>query len=526
MESSATPAGSARVPWGRLALLLLACTLLRGYLVLAPPDDFFERGAVPHEELLRGVAAQDLLDGPLAPVQRYQVNNFWGGSLVVSIVAMAPYAVFGAKLVALRAVAVLFGVACVAILFVLLHRHAGRRAAWIGATLLAFAPPGYAMSSCTLYGTHLEANAVALLVAWLVLEEQRGRSGPAPRWLTTALGFSAGFALWFGFSLIPVLGAWVLHEFARDRLFLLRPRAVFLGLGFLAGLSPWIRYQLVHGYSGLEIYDHGFGYHLTNGIVRGQVLEKLLTTFSTTGPMSFCFRETLPVPGTWVGRALACVALAVVVRCVWNARPDFVRIARGISRGESGARVTPATFALAFLALFTVTYALSTFDVAARDWIFDLRYLMPPVPFVCLAAGLVGAELATRSARWRLSTTAGAVAIAAVCAVSTLRHAHPERYEENLAAPGTSQGQLLRFLARTFGPEPDEAVLVAQRILARREPPLCDELLAGFGKGVRALASLPATDAEGERRRAACVRTLDLVPRSLPPDAARAFQGK
>src|SRR5690606_14324319 len=158
-------------------LLLLACAALRGYLVLAPPDDFFERGVVPHEELLRGVVAQDLLDGPLAPIQRYQVNNFWGGSLVVSVLAAVPYAVFGAKLVVLRAVAVAIGVLCVALLFVLLHRHASARAAWIGAVLLAFAPPGYAMSSCTLYGTHLEANAVALLVAWLVLEEHRARAG-------------------------------------------------------------------------------------------------------------------------------------------------------------------------------------------------------------------------------------------------------------------------------------------------------------------------------------------------------------
>lgn len=523
MKSPAIVPALARIPWGKLALLLVACAVLRGYLVLAPPDDFFERGAVPHEELLRGTAAQDLLDGPLAPIQRYQVNNFWGGSLVVSILAMAPYAVFGAKLIALRAVAVAIGVFGVGLLFVLLHRHAGARAAWIGAGLFAFAPPGYAMSSCTLYGTHLEANVVALLVAWLVLEEQR--AGGTSRRLTFALGASAGFALWFGFSLLPVLGVWIVHELARDRAFFVRRRALVLALGFVAGFWPWIRYQLVHGYSGLEIYDRGLGHHLANGILRGQVGEKLLTTFATSGPMSFCFRDTLVVPGIWIGRVLICIALAAVVRCAWIARPDLAAIFRGLARGAAGARATPATFALVFLASFALTYALSTFDIDVRDWIFDLRYLMPPVPCVCLAAGVVGAELASRGERWRRATTATAVAIALVCALSTVRHARPDRIEANLAEPGASQSQLLRFLARTLGPEPEEAVLVAQRILERREPPLRDQLLAGFGKGIRALAAIPAATATDERRRAACVRSAALVPQRLPPDAARVFAG-
>lgn len=521
MTHAAIPAERARIPWKELALLLVACALLRGWLVLAPPDDFFERGAVPHEELLRGTVAQDLLDGPVAPIQRYQVNNFWGGSLVVSFLATGPYALFGAKLVALRAVAVAIGVACVALLFVLLHRHASARAAWIGAGLLAFAPPGYAMSSCTLYGTHVEANACALLVAWLVLEEQRAPK----RWLAFALGASAGFALWFGFSLLPVLAVWIAHEFARDRLFFARRRALVLALGFVAGFWPWIRYQLVHGYSGLDVYDRGLGHHLANGILRGQVAEKLLTTFSTSGPMSFCFRETLVVPGTWIGRALIVIAFAVVVRAAWIARPQIVALARGVRRGKAGARATPLTFALAFLALFTVMYGASTFDIDVRDWIFDLRYLMPPVPFVCLAAGVVAAELARHGAGRRTATTVLAATIALACAASTLRHARPERFESNWAEPGASQAQLLRFLARTIGPEPEEAVFVAQRIWDRREPPLRDQLLAGFGRGIRALAAIPAGTESDERRRAATARAAELVPARLPPEAARIFAG-
>ncbi len=521
---------SPRIPWGKLALLLLACTLLRGFLILAPPDDFFENGAVPHEELLRGIVAQELLDGAVAPIQRYQVNNFWGGSLVVSMIATVPYAIFGAKLVALRSVALVFGLACVAVLFVMLHRHASPRAAWIGAVLLAFAPPGYAMSSCTLYGTHLEANLLALGVFWMLLEEQRSRRGV----LTLALGFSAGFALWFGTSAVVVLGVWLVHEFARDRVFFVRPRALLLLSGFLVGFAPWIRYQLVHGYSGFEIYEHGFLHHLGNGIVRGQVLEKLLVTFSSTGPLSFCFRDTLIVPGAWIGRGLMCLAFAAVVRCAWLERARIAELSLRVLRGAERADVTqfeaplatPTTLSLAFLALFAVTYALSTFDVAARDWIFDLRYLMPPVPFVCIAMGIAGAELARHGDFARRTTNVVVIALALACVVGTLRQADPERFEENLAAPGTSKTQLVRFLARNFGPEPEEAVYVAQRIVGRRDPVLARELLSGFGRGVRILSTLPTSTDTERRRAAACVRTMELVPTRLPPGWGPIFAGK
>ncbi len=523
IEQAPSPRG--RVPWGKLALLLLACALLRGFLILAPPDDFFENGAVPHEEMLRGIVAQELLDGPVAPIQRYQVNNFWGGSLVVSMVATVPYALFGAKLVALRSVALLFGLGCVAVLFVLLHRHASPRAAWIGALLLAFAPPGYAMSSCTLYGTHLEANLVTLVVFWILLEEQRARRGA----LTFALGCAAGFALWFGTSAIVVIGVWLAHEFARDRLFFLRRRALGLALGFVVGLSPWIRYQLVHGYSGFEIYEHGFLHHLTNGIVRGQVIEKLLTTFSSTGPLSFCFRDNLGVSGQWIGRALMCLAAAALVRAAWLQRARIAALfrasVRGLPRGASAPSATPTTLALAFLALFSITYALSTFDVAARDWIFDLRYLMPPVPLVCLVAGVVGAELALHGVGVRRAVNASVFVIVGACSVATLRQARPERFESNWAAPGTSKTQLLRFLSRNFGPEPEEAVFVAQRIVERRDPELAREMLTGFGRGVRILATIPGTTEIERRKAAACARTAERVPQRLPPEWGRIFAG-
>lgn len=558
----------ARVPWGRLALLLVACAVLRGFLIFAPPDDYFERGEVPHEELLRGTAAQELLDGPLAPIQRYQVNNFWGGSLVVSMLATGPYALFGPKVVALRLVALAFGLACVAILFLMLYRHAGARAAWIGAVLLAFAPPGYAMSSGTLYGTHVEANALALLVAWLVLENRAAERGPdgarttwsrqiwsrqiwsrpmwsRPMWSRFALGAAAGFALWFGFSLILVLAVWLVHELAVDRAFFVRRRMIPIAAGFLVGFWPWIRYQLVHGWSGLDVYDAGLVSHLTYGLSRGRALEKLLDAVSRAGPGSFCFRDTLLVDGLWVGRALVCVALAAVVRCAWIARADLAALVRGVVRGvvrgnlpgRPAARATPATFALGFLLLFTLTYVLSAFDAAGRDWIFDWRYLMPPVPFVCVAAGIAGADLALRGRSAARRVTVVTAVIALACGLATVRQARPSRFQSNLATPGASSTQLVRFLVRNCGSDPEEAVLVAARIVERREGTARDELLAAFGRGLRVMSQPPPRTAGPEsamskeertaRRRAeAYARSVDAVEQSLPPDRARVFGGK
>ncbi len=521
------PAGNrARVPWAGLALLLVGCALLRGWLILAPPDDFFENGAIPHEELLRGVAAQELLDGPLAPLQRYQVNNFWGGSLVVSLLATVPFAALGPTIVALRLVPLAFGLACVLFAFLLLRRHAGPRAAWIGAGLLACAPPGYAMSSCTAYGTHVEANALALLLVWLVLEEDA--HGVRRPWLRPALGAAAGFALWFGFSLILVLAVWLAHEFARDRAFLLRRRMLPILLGFAAGFSPWIRYQLVHGYSGLEVYESGLAGHVLYGVSRGRAAEKLLDTVARSGPQSLAFRDSLGVDGLWLGRVLVVLALCVVLHVAWLHRARLADLARACVRGSVGAarpRPTPATLCLGYLAAFGLAFVFTAFDAAERDWIFDLRYLMPPVPFVCVVAGIAGAAWARRSDAARRFVLAGALLIAGTCAAGTLLQASPERRAANAREPAVSRPLLVRFLARSFASREDEAVGVVERIRARREPPVREELLSGLGRGWRALSALPVRTPAEARMAAATARTHERIRASLPAADRRVFEG-
>lgn len=122
---------------GALCVSLVIATLLRVVLVLCPPEELSPGGLVPAEELRRGVAAHDIALGASLPLLDYQQTHFSGGTLAITLVAAPIYALFGSSPIALRAATLPFTWLSVALTVLLLHRIAGKRAAWIGGLVAA-----------------------------------------------------------------------------------------------------------------------------------------------------------------------------------------------------------------------------------------------------------------------------------------------------------------------------------------------------------------------------------------------------
>jgi hypothetical protein len=102
-------------PLARLLLVTAALHLALKLAVVgwAGPDSYiglvFEPDGRPAgEEILRGSATRDFLEGPLLPWWAYQLNAFSGGSLVYSIVAVPFQAALGHHLFALRLASYVF----------------------------------------------------------------------------------------------------------------------------------------------------------------------------------------------------------------------------------------------------------------------------------------------------------------------------------------------------------------------------------------------------------------------------------
>lgn len=445
---------------GPLCVALVIATLLRALLVLCPPEELSPGGLVPAEELRRGVAAHDVALGASLPLLDYQQTHFSGGTLAITLVAAPIYALFGPSPIALRAATLPFTWMSVVLVVLLLHRIAGTRTAWIGGLLAACASPGYQLIAATAWGTHVESNAFALLVVWAFA---RHASGEAPPQRTSfVLGLACGLALSFSYGTALAIALVVLAECVSRASERVAPLA--RAGGFAIGLVPWFAYNVTHDFAGLGLYGRSAEEHLAP---LASVASNAAALATRHLPASLAF--------PWIagasGRVLdAAVALAFV--SLWIAA--FV-LARGRGR--------PARVALAFPLVFAVAYSFGSFHaVEAGDWVHGYRYLALVWPFLWICAALALDALAARGAR-ALAWSAAAL-LAGLAATGALVRARPDRFEANVAAPGTSTVSFARFVVRRRGADLEAMQRVVERVRTR---PDADEFFRALGANYRFL---------------------------------------
>jgi hypothetical protein len=535
------PDAKPRRRWIALAALLVAAFLIRAAVVFAPPSDVFYKEEVYQEELLRGIAAQELLDGPVAPLFEYQVNHFWGGSLVVSVVAVPFYAVLGSRIVALRLAGALFGLLGVYCAFKLLDRFAGRTAAWIGALFIALPPPGYTYLSTMVFGTHLESNALALLLVWLYFEWRARDRGGA--WRTWFLGLASGFALWFGYGLLLVLLLVACFEFVEDAWFFARRRALYWCAGFALGFAPWILYGLECGFRGFDVYEAGILEHFVHGLKHGTavgmqgvarftLLEKATRLFEIDYPEALWFHGSLGIATLDIGRAATLGMLAVVLSVGWRARKKLARVVSAVVTRAFGSAPRLETrdaardlglFAFAFAALYFCAYVASDFAIGPRWWVFNFRYLTPIWPFVAVCLGLGLAHLVAERGWVRIAAVTGVLALAGLSTASTLDRCRPETVVANWERPGTSDVWFARMLMLHFGADPAKMTSVVERIETQRAPEEQARLFQLLGKGLATYGAGPGENGKDKSRRVLFRRTLSVLEARAKPEHKACF---
>ena len=511
--------------WLLLGLVLAAAVCLRVALLIGPPDQLYDAGdgqaaRIYHEELLRGVAARDIAEGSLLPWTGWQVNDFWGGSLVVSLLAAPLQLVFGDHLWCLRAVGVLFQLLLVAFAWCWLSERVSRIAALAAALLLAAPPWGYLASSLMVYGTHLELCALQVLVAWTHLRGGGGRLG----WI--AKGALAGFATWFGYStavVLAVVGVASWLDGARPTRARWREALLPWAAGALVGLSP-LYARLAYSGGTVGVYDAGLLHHLERGLFHGTPrgldgavvhapFEKWLLLWSgELAQASF-----LP---WWGGAALVVLVLAAGLSSLLD-RP---------AADEPGGRWSdPGRFSMLCAFAWTLAYAMSDFGLGTRDWVFDWRYLMPLWPWSAII-------LAVACARWLASPRAlprwsgrALLCIPPCFAVHAGMHYAPERPPAAVAAPASDDRVLERFLALQISANPRTLELAREALerLGRRgegsdaEHDRSRALAESLARGLAWMAAAPVPEGlrdsdEALERKDRARETLRLVTEGPP----------
>lgn len=508
---------------GRALLVLgLVVVLVRLAVLMAPGPDLSEEGRVMAEEYARGVAVHEWLNGPLLDWQDYQ-QPFWGGHVLATWIAAPLCALFGETLFAMRLAVLPFALALALSGFALVDRVAGRRAAWIAGLLLAVPAPGFLLLSCTLQGTHCEALGLAFLSILLVV-----RAFEAPGLARFALlGFVLGLDLWFGYpALLPALYAgallaWLLRpawSSAFEPRRALAPAAAFFAAA-LAGAWPWLRLAGAEQ-SSTQVYgqpaSHWFDLPRLVAALGGKL--ELLATQDIALSLWLPGSDHLAIG--WLAHTVAWSLLALWAVAVWLQRDTLRALLRPARLHGEPAQALPRALGAALVTLPAFHVALllgSTFDLGPRDWIQNLRYLLPLWPLLSIGVALAVARLARP-----FDLAAGAILVAAACA-GTAGRLSMDAWGRDLSVPVASARHHGRMSALWRRGDREALARAVERV-QQRDPAERDEYLHSLGLWFR-YWSAPASKLGklDEARRAESRATLEWLGTKVPAEQRRFF---
>ncbi|MFT4542649.1 MAG: hypothetical protein ACI841_001899 [Planctomycetota bacterium] len=493
--------------WRALAILLLATTLIKLALILAPPADLYLVGGSQSpvtwigEEAHRGTTALDFLTGRILSLLDYQYAPFFGGALVVSVVAMPFFAWLGPSVSALKMTGLVFNGFATLFLFLALDRCLGRRAAWFGAFLFALSPPGYSILAITAFGSHVETNAFAmaafyfsvLLMGKLRPDADAPDDNPPSRLIAGLLGFTAGFGIYFSYivmlSLAAIGATWILG----GRLRRLRAAAPAIIVGFLMGLAPWLAFNVPRSFPGMTIYGRSLG---NAGSAEGpSALARMGQLLSDGYPGSFFFSDYGPISGRMQGllSAFLVIGLALAAFCFFGARSDepCQKPAGGAEASRDKWRSRLGHPALALLIqplLFLLAYGFTGFKVGDEPHaVVSFRYVYATFPFLAGAAGCTLARIWSMNTLGPRIATVVTLLLVAPAAIGTARLVDLDRWGSGLEEEGYSYSAMGRFLVMTFHARPETVVDAVERAYELRSEEDMHEMLFGMSMQMRQL---------------------------------------
>lgn len=465
---------------GRALLVLgVVVVLVRLAVLLAPGPDLSEEGRVMAEEYARGVAVHEWLRGPLLDWQDYQ-QPFWGGHVLATWIAAPFCALLGETLFAMRLAVLPFALALALSGFALVDRVAGRRAAWLAGLLLAVPAPGFLLLSCTLQGTHCEALGLAFLSILLLV-----RAFEAPSLARCALlGLLLGLDLWFGYpALLPalftgVLLVWTLRPAAAAGFAWRKaaPLAAAFVLAALVGAWPWLRLAGAEQ-SSTQVY----GQPASHWFDLPRLLQALGGKLELLATQDLAL--SLWLPGSnhlgigLLAHLLAWTLLGLWASAAWSRRDALLALLLPSRLRAAPDEALPRVLcaALLCLPLFHVALLLgSTFDLGPRDWIQNMRYLLPLWPLVSIGVALAVARLAPPR-----DLLVGGLLVLASCA-GTAGRLSPDAWGRDLSVPVASARHHGRMSA-LWRRGDREALARAVSRVQRRDPAERDEYLHSLG---------------------------------------------
>jgi hypothetical protein len=337
------------------------------------------------EELFRGNIAKELVSGPILPFFDYQRSEYEGGSLLAGLTAVPFFLLFGENLLSLKLAALSFSVLALILWYLFLDKFFHRRAAVLAGLLWIFSPPFFTKWGLFHHGSYSETNFFIIITTFIFYEiffvKER-------RWLYAALGLASGFALFVHFYFIMALSAILLFWFIFDKKFVFR-KTFFIFVTFaLLGLSPWIYYNLSHGFEGFIVADKPMFYWFTQNNLWDSLLRfKHLVVWQFAD--SFGFQDIGFINRSFSSNTYYLLFIFSFCGLLFINRKALLKVAAGVipyRRFAVTPKETPPEIPLiVFFLVFSVIFSVSGFKLWANfyyGYVTRYRYLIPFYPFI------------------------------------------------------------------------------------------------------------------------------------------------
>lgn len=228
-----------------LISLILLFVLLRWAMLVNFNGIFFG------EELYRGTIARELIHGLRMPFFNYRADDYSGGSLVMGIIIVPFFILFGENLFALKLAALTLFLLSLILLYLFCEKFFNRRVAAITGLLFILSPKSFSIYSFVAMGFHSESILFSIILVFLFFQIFYSQRTNFIYFFL--LGLAAGFGLWFTYIFAITLISCFLFWFSFDRKFIIKKTFCIFLFGFLIGFSPWLWFNFTHNFKGLDI---------------------------------------------------------------------------------------------------------------------------------------------------------------------------------------------------------------------------------------------------------------------------------
>ena len=336
------------------------------------------------DELYRGNIAKELIVGPALSFFDYQRSEYEGGSLVIGVLAVPFFLLFGETVLSLKLVALLFSLAAFITWYLFLDKFFHRWAAIVASLLWIFSPSIYTKWGLCSYGAYYELNFFIILAIYIFYQIFFIQD---KRWLFALLGVISGFALFFSYMFSTALAVILLFWFIFDKKFILTKNFFLFAVFFLLGFSPWIWFNVTHHFEGLIVADKPMLYWFTHDSFSGS-LSRLWDVTTTKLINSFGFQDI-----GLIGRQLYYLIFAgSFLGILFINRKPLLKIAGGIMSFRRFAVAPKEVLGHTLLIVFPVVYFIilgisgfefqGKFDDLLLRYFYQHRFFIPVYPFI------------------------------------------------------------------------------------------------------------------------------------------------